>query len=98
LGRRLSAGLGIPNPSGLLQPAGLSGRVIGDVEPSEGGTVGVLTWKADSSTTQQIALMRTQVGREQLLSLVLGRRGTVAGLPEETCLDAGERCFLGKES
>ena len=31
---------------------------VGDVEPSDGGTdmmVGVLAWKADSSTTQQIA-------------------------------------------
>jgi hypothetical protein len=41
-------------------------------------------------------LLRTQVGREQFLSLVLGRRETDAGSPEETCLDA-ERCFLGKE-
>jgi hypothetical protein len=35
-----------------------SGRFVGDVEPSDGGTdmmIGVLAWKADSSTTQQIA-------------------------------------------
>ena len=41
--------------------------------------------------------LRTRVGREQCISLVLGRRGTVEGSLEETCLDA-ERCVLGKES
>ena len=38
--------------------------------------VGALTWKTDSSTTQQIILLPTWVGRELLPSLVFGRRGT----------------------
>ena len=65
--RRTSTGSEIPNPSGVPRPStavpripttGSSGRFVGDVEPSDGGTdmmVGVLAWKADSSTTQQIA-------------------------------------------
>ena len=58
--------------------------------------VGVLTWKADSLTTQQIALLRTRVSRKQLLSLVFGKTWDFTGSPEETCHDA-KRWFLGKE-
>ena len=52
---------------------------VGDAVRSEDGInmmVGVLMWKADSSTTQQTTLLRVWVGREQLPSLVLGRSGT----------------------
>jgi hypothetical protein len=64
--RQTSKGLEIPNPPGLPQPSmavpripttGLSGRYVRDMGPSDGGTnmmVGVLTWKVDSSTDQQI--------------------------------------------
>ena len=52
---------GLPRPSTAVPriPTGLSGRFVGDVEPSDGGgtdmIVGVLAWKADASITQQIA-------------------------------------------